>query len=126
MNGDRKHPVFNSPLQMLANGAVLELTFQNGTVLEKSHWTFAFFCPSKERRVHHDAESFPELQAATVALEKQIVLTEAEIDQMKETIASKKQLVRGWRKAIAAVNPKPPGQKKKSRTIVQALPQLAS
>jgi hypothetical protein len=50
-------------------------------------------------------EVFPEIQAATQALEKQIALTESEIDQMKETIACKKQLVRGWRKAIAAVRP---------------------
>ena len=55
-------------------------------------------------------EVFPEIQAATEALEKQIALTETEIDQMKETITSKKQLVKGWRKAIAAVNPKPVGQ----------------
>jgi 5-bromo-4-chloroindolyl phosphate hydrolysis protein len=59
-------------------------------------------------------ETFPEIQAATQALEKQIELTETEIDQMKETIAGKKQLVRGWRKAIAEVSPKPPGQKKKA------------
>ena len=58
-------------------------------------------------------ETFPEIQAATQALEKQIALTETEIDQMKTTIADKKQLVRGWRKAIAAVNPKPAGQKKR-------------
>jgi hypothetical protein len=38
-------------------------------------------------------EAFPEIQAATEALEKQIALTETEIDQMKETIAGKKQLV---------------------------------
>jgi hypothetical protein len=61
-------------------------------------------------------ETFPEIQAATVALEKQIALTQTEIDQMEETIASKKQLVRGWRKAINAVNPKPSGQKRKAAT----------
>ena len=59
-------------------------------------------------------ETFPEIQAATQAMEKQISLTEAEIDQMKENIASKKQLVRGWRKAIVAVSPKPAGQKRKA------------
>ncbi len=41
-------------------------------------------------------EVFPEIQAAKQALENQIALTQAEIDQMKETIASKKQLVKGW------------------------------
>lgn len=61
-------------------------------------------------------EVFPEIQAATQALEKQIALTQTEIDQMKETIASKKQLVKGWRKAISAVAPKPVGQKKKAAT----------
>ena len=59
-------------------------------------------------------EIFPEIQAATQALEKQIALTETEIDQIKQTMASKKQLVKGWRKAIAAVTPKPAGQKKKA------------
>ena len=34
-------------------------------------------------------EIFPEIQAATQALEKQMALTETEIDQMKETIAGK-------------------------------------
>jgi hypothetical protein len=53
------------------------------------------------------------IQAATQALEKQIALTETQIDQMKETIASKKQLVKGWRKAISAVNPKPASPKKR-------------
>jgi hypothetical protein len=38
------------------------------------------------------------------------------IDQMKETIASKKQLVKGWRKATCAVTAKPAGQKKKTAT----------
>jgi hypothetical protein len=44
-------------------------------------------------------ETFPKIQAATQALEKQITLNETEIDQMNETINSKKQLLRGWRKA---------------------------
>lgn len=57
-------------------------------------------------------EVFPEIQAATQALEKQIALTETEIDQMKQAIAAKKQLFRGWRKA--AVTPKPAGQKEKA------------
>ncbi len=56
-------------------------------------------------------EVFPEIQAAKQALENQIALTQAEIDQMKETIASKKQLVKDWRKAIAAVNPQLPKNK---------------
>lgn len=61
-------------------------------------------------------EVFPEIQAATEALEKQIALTEIEIDQMKETIASKKQLVKGSRRAIAAVNPRPADQKDEHET----------
>lgn len=59
-------------------------------------------------------ETFPEIQAATAALEKQITITEAEIAQMKEATPGKKRLVRGWRKAISAVSPKPVGQKKKA------------
>ena len=59
-------------------------------------------------------EVFPEIQAATQALEKQITITEAEITEMKEGIAGKKQLVRAWRKAISAVTPKPAGQKEKA------------
>ena len=50
-------------------------------------------------------ETFPEIQAATAALENA---------RMKETMAGKKRLVRGWRKAISAVSPKPAGQKKKT------------
>ena len=59
-------------------------------------------------------EVFPEIQAATQALEQRISATEAEITQMKESIAGKKQLVRAWRKAISAVSPKPANQKKKT------------
>ena len=40
-------------------------------------------------------ETFPEIQAATEALEKQIAVTVSEIEQMKATIADKKLLVRG-------------------------------
>jgi len=57
-------------------------------------------------------EVFPGIQAATQALEKQITVTEAEINPMKATIVTKKDLVRGWRKAIAAVTPKQEGKKK--------------
>ena len=57
-------------------------------------------------------ETFPEIQAATQALEQRISATEAEITQMKESIAGKNQLVRAWRKAISAVSPKPANQKK--------------
>jgi len=59
-------------------------------------------------------ETFPEIQAATQALEKRIATTEAEIAQMKEVVAGKKQLVRAWRKAVFSINPKPAGQKKKA------------
>ena len=59
-------------------------------------------------------ELFPEIQAAAAALQKQITITEAEIGQMKETITEKKRLIKGWRKAIAAVSPKPAGQKSKA------------
>lgn len=48
---------------------------------------------------------FPEVQAATDALEQRITLTESEIAQMKESITEKKRIVKGLKKAIAAVNP---------------------
>jgi hypothetical protein len=57
-------------------------------------------------------ESFPEIQAAVKALEKQITVTESEIGQMKDSITEKKKLVRAWRKAVGAVSPKT-GTKKK-------------
>ena len=62
-------------------------------------------------------ETFPEVQAATQALEKQITITEAEITQLNATAADKKRLVRSWRKALSAVNPKPAGQKKKAAAV---------
>lgn len=58
-------------------------------------------------------EVFPEIQAATAALEKRISLTEAEVVQMQEAVTEKKRLVKGWKKAIAAVKP---GEKKQSAT----------
>ena len=48
---------------------------------------------------------FPEVQAATAAMQQRIALTEAEISQMKESITEKKKLVKGLKKAIAAVTP---------------------
>ncbi len=60
-------------------------------------------------------ENFPEIQAATLALEKQIALTETEIDQMKQTITEKKRLVKGWRKAVAVVRPE--GAKKRAVAV---------
>jgi len=59
-------------------------------------------------------EVFPEIQAAALALEKRIELTEGEIAKLNETVTAKKQLVRGWKKAIAAFNPKPGQQGKKA------------
>jgi hypothetical protein len=49
---------------------------------------------------------FPEIQAAAEALESRIAQTEAEIAQMKESMKAKKKLVRAWRKALSAVNPR--------------------
>ena len=59
---------------------------------------------------------FPEIQAATQALQQRIVLTETEIDKMKESITEKKRLIKGWRKAINAVSPKPAALKGKATT----------
>jgi len=57
-------------------------------------------------------EVFPEIHAATKALEQRIALTESEIGQMKDSITEKKRLIKGWRKAINAVTPNSNGQKK--------------
>lgn len=50
-------------------------------------------------------EVFPEIQAATAALEQRISATKAQITQMNQSIAIKKRQIRAWRKAIKAVNP---------------------
>jgi hypothetical protein len=60
---------------------------------------------------------FPEIQAATDALEKRVALTEAEIAQMKDDLKAKKALVKSWRKALAAFTPRHAGQKKKPAVI---------
>jgi hypothetical protein len=59
-------------------------------------------------------ELFPEIQAATEALESRIAITEAEISEMKESIGSKKELLRAWRKALAAFGPRPNVPKKRA------------
>jgi hypothetical protein len=56
--------------------------------------------------------TFPEIQAATEALESRIALTETEIDHMKESIKAKKGQVRSWRKALSAFAPTPATPKK--------------
>jgi hypothetical protein len=52
-----------------------------------------------------NSETFPEIQAATEALQKRITLTEAELAELKDIIRQKKSLVRSWRKALAAFTP---------------------
>ena len=56
---------------------------------------------------------FPEIQAATEALEKRISITEAEVAQMKEGLKARKEQLRSWRKALAAFNPRPATRKKR-------------
>jgi hypothetical protein len=51
-------------------------------------------------------EIFPEIQAATEALQARIELTETEVAQMKDGIKAKRELLRSWRKALAAFSPK--------------------
>jgi HAMP domain-containing protein len=51
-------------------------------------------------------EAFPEIQAAAEALQVRIALTETEIAEIKESMKAKKELVRSWRKALGAFNPK--------------------
>jgi uncharacterized coiled-coil protein SlyX len=58
-------------------------------------------------------EIFPEILAATEALEKRIALTEKEITEMKDVIGGKKQLVRALRKAVSAITPQTAPRKKR-------------
>ena len=59
-------------------------------------------------------EVFPEIQAATGALKTQIALTESEVAQMKDGIKAKRELLRNWRKALAAFSPKRQAPKKRA------------
>ncbi len=58
-------------------------------------------------------EIFPEIQAATEALETRIRLTESEIIELKDSLKKKKTLVRTWRKALSAFNPRSTTGKRK-------------
>ena len=58
-------------------------------------------------------EAFPDIQAAAEALQARIALTETEIAQMKEAIATKNEQLRSWRKAVAAFSPKRDGPKRR-------------
>jgi hypothetical protein len=60
-------------------------------------------------------EMFPEIETATEALMTRIRLTEAEISEMKEDLKAKKQLVRAWRKALAAFSTQPVPKKRTAR-----------
>jgi len=53
-------------------------------------------------------EHFPEIQAATEALEARIALTEAEVFAMKEGIKQRQRLIRSWYKALDAFHPSTP------------------
>jgi DNA/RNA-binding domain of Phe-tRNA-synthetase-like protein len=59
-------------------------------------------------------ETFPEIQAATEALKSRILITEAEVAKMKDGIKANRELLRSWRKALAAFNPKKPSAKKRA------------
>jgi uncharacterized coiled-coil protein SlyX len=58
-------------------------------------------------------ETFPEIQAATEALETRIALTESEIAELADNIKAKKSQVKSWRKALAAFTPRQVSGKKK-------------
>ncbi len=62
-------------------------------------------------------EIFPEIQAATEALESRIAITDGEVSRLKEEIASKRLLLRTWRKALATFNPKRAVIKKRGSAI---------
>lgn len=59
------------------------------------------------------AGTLPEIRTATEALEARIVLTEAEVAQLKSEIKEKKSLLRSCRKAISAFGMKRAIQKKR-------------
>lgn len=59
-------------------------------------------------------EVFPEIQAATEALKARIALTETEVAQMKDGIKAKRELLRSWRKALAAFSPRRAASKKRA------------
>ena len=59
-------------------------------------------------------EIFPEIKAATEALQTRIAITETEMAQLKETVAAKKQLVRSWKKALTAFAPQSASKKKRA------------
>jgi hypothetical protein len=65
---------------------------------------------------------FPEIQVATEALESRIAITEAEVAEMKESIAGKRELLRSWRKALSTFNPKRATQKKGVSRIRKVAP----
>ncbi len=58
--------------------------------------------------------TFPEIQAATEALQSRIAITESEMAEMKQSIAAKRQLVRSLRKALAAFAPQRGARKKRA------------
>jgi len=59
-------------------------------------------------------EILPEIQAATEALQARIAITETEITELKETIASKKELLRTLRKSLAPFGPRRTAPKKRA------------
>jgi len=65
-------------------------------------------------------QTFPEIEAAAQALEKRIAITETEMAQMKEEVAAKKQLVRSWRKALAAFAPQLTAKKKRGEKLTKS------
>ena len=48
--------------------------------------------------------AFPEIQAATEALESRIKITEAEVAEMKEAIKTKRTFLKAWQKAVIAIS----------------------
>jgi hypothetical protein len=50
-------------------------------------------------------ETLPEIQVATHALESRIMITEGEVENMKEEIAGKRRLLPSLRKALATIIP---------------------
>jgi predicted nucleic acid-binding Zn-ribbon protein len=64
-------------------------------------------------------EAFPEIQAAAEALKTRIGLTETEVAKMKDSIKANRELLRSWRKSLAAFNPKRLTAKKREVSVEQ-------
>jgi hypothetical protein len=67
-------------------------------------------------------ETLPEIQVATQALESRIMITEGEVENMKEEIVGKRTLLRSLRKALATSTPDVPPRKSAQESASLRIP----